>query len=261
MISIKAIQTSFIIRNKEGQFSRNNYLFRKASVICKTKSKDGSDAETPQPKGDAKKQELLARIAQLQTQKVRLTDYLDERSDFLTQFAEEANAEIDMIGENALKELDQAGARIMGNIENKMQAFEESMEMNKTDIEECEKILSDFELQIEDDRNEGLFFKNLRTKTPVDKEKAKEETQKIKDITKQSADSAFRRNVYLGLIGLVVIGILDAVISSSSSSLDWRKVAILAAVLIGLISQVTYEQTMMSTFQRNAKRKEDEKPQ
>lgn len=48
----------------------------------------------------------------LQAQKLRLTDYLDERSAFLTQFAEEANAEIDQIGENALKELDEAGSRV-----------------------------------------------------------------------------------------------------------------------------------------------------
>lgn len=48
----------------------------------------------------------------LQAQKVRLTDYLDERSAYLTQFAEEANAEIDQIGENALKELDEAGTRV-----------------------------------------------------------------------------------------------------------------------------------------------------
>ena len=34
--------------------------------------------------GDSRKQELLARIAMLQAQKVRLTDYLDERSAYLS---------------------------------------------------------------------------------------------------------------------------------------------------------------------------------
>lgn len=47
-------------------------------------------------------------MAMLQTEKVRLTDYLDERSDYLTKFAEDANTEIDKIGEEALKELDAA---------------------------------------------------------------------------------------------------------------------------------------------------------
>ncbi|KAL8557605.1 hypothetical protein ACS0TY_004890 [Phlomoides rotata] len=146
----------------------------------------------------------------LQTQKVRLTDYLDERSEYLTQFAEEANAEIDQIGENALKELDEAGAR------SRMQAFEESVE-----IEESEKKVADFEGQIEKERNEGLFFKNLGENEPVVKAKAREETERIEQVTKKSAGSVIRRNIYLGLIGLVVIGIVDA---STSSTSDWRKV-------------------------------------
>ncbi|KAG5253314.1 8-amino-7-oxononanoate synthase [Salix suchowensis] len=37
----------------------------------------------------------------LQAQKVRLTDYLDERSAYLTQFAEKTKAEFDKIGEDA----------------------------------------------------------------------------------------------------------------------------------------------------------------
>lgn len=48
----------------------------------------------------------------LQTQKVRLTDFLDERSAYLTQFAEDANAGFDEIGEKAMKELDDAGERV-----------------------------------------------------------------------------------------------------------------------------------------------------
>lgn len=71
-----------------------------------------SNSQSSQPEGDPKKQELLARIAMLQAQKLRLTDYLDERSAYLTQFAEEASAEIDAIGENALKDLDEASARV-----------------------------------------------------------------------------------------------------------------------------------------------------
>ncbi|KAL8557543.1 hypothetical protein ACS0TY_004836 [Phlomoides rotata] len=157
----------------------------------------------------------------LQTQKVRLTNYLDERSEYLTQFAEEANAEIDQIGENALKELDEAGARIMDRIESRMQAFEESVELNKVEIEESEKKVADFEGQIEKERNEGLFFKNLGENAPVVKAQAREETERIEQVTKKSAGSVIRRNIYLGLIGLVVIGIADA---STSSTSDWRKV-------------------------------------
>jgi len=48
----------------------------------------------------------------LQTRKVRLTEYLDERSAYLTQFGEKVNAEFEKIGEDALKELDEASARV-----------------------------------------------------------------------------------------------------------------------------------------------------
>ncbi|KAH6761998.1 8-amino-7-oxononanoate synthase [Perilla frutescens var. hirtella] len=248
MITLKVIQTVF--SPNHGPFpEREKFFFRKRRVVlsfCKSNNSDNSDEETPQPpppQGDQRKQELLARIAMLQTQKVRLTDYLDERSDYLTQFAEEANAEIDLIGENALKELDEAGARIMGNIESQMQAFEESMELNKVEIEESEKKVADFEGQYEKDRNEGLFFKNLGEKKPVDMAKAKEEAEKISELTKKSAGSVTRRNIYIVLMGLVVIGMADASISSSP---DWRKVAFLGVVLVGLVTQLVYEQSMLS---------------
>ncbi|GER55822.1 hypothetical protein STAS_33505 [Striga asiatica] len=131
----------------------------------------------------------------------------------------------------------------MGNIESQMQAFEESIEVNRLETEENEKKLADFESQIEEDRNEGLFFKNLREKKPVDKEKAKEEAQKVRELASRSAGSVARRNIYLGLIGLVVFGIIDATISITS---DWKKIAVLGVILIGLISQLVYEQSMLS---------------
>lgn len=105
--------------NQHVFFNRTSHFQRKDLVHCLCKPNDSnSDSEatppppTPPPQGDSRQQELLAKIAQLQTQKVRLTDYLDERSAYLSQFAEDANTEIDQIGENALKELDEAGERV-----------------------------------------------------------------------------------------------------------------------------------------------------
>lgn len=62
----------------------------KNSILCICNSND-SNSESSPPEGDTK-QELLARISMLEARKVRLTDYLDERSAYRTQFAEEANA-------------------------------------------------------------------------------------------------------------------------------------------------------------------------
>ncbi|KAL7169796.1 hypothetical protein ACSBR2_034767 [Camellia fascicularis] len=293
MISLKAMQTSFsptkhaLLFHTRGLFSnkKNPILLS----LCKSNNSNSEDSPPP-PEGDARKQELLARIAMLQTQKVRLTDYLDERSQYLTQFAEEANAEFDQIGEDALKGLDEASARvcsnsllcpsmlretktwllgseistfihnpfllicdwqIMENIESRMQAFEESTELDKQEIEKNVKNLEEFEDQIEKDRNEGMFFKSLMQRKPIEKEKAKDEMEKIKEITIGSAGSKTRRNIYLALIGLVVISIVDSLISSSS---EWQKLAILGVILVGLLSQLIYEQTILS------ERTEKEKP-
>ena len=132
--------------------------------------------------------------------------------------------------------------QILENIESKMQAFEESAGLNRLEIEENDNKLAEFEEQIVEDRNEGLFFKSLRDKQPVDLEKAKEETQKIQEVTKESVGSESRRNIYLGLIGIVALAIADSFVSSP----DWRKVAVLGAILVPLLTQFVNEQTLLS---------------
>ncbi|KAK7836783.1 uncharacterized protein LOC112033581 [Quercus suber] len=254
MIAFKTIQTSFTATTKHA-FFHTARPYTKNSFLCLCKPNDDSNSEASSPEGDTRKQDLLARIAMLQAQKVRLTDYLDERSAYLAEFGEETNAEFDKIGEDALKGLDEASSRIMGNIESRMQAFEESVELNKLEIEENENRLEEFEGQIENDRNEWLFFKNLRQSTPADKAKAKEETENIKKVTKESAGSKTRRNIYLALIGLIVISIADSLLSSSS---DWGKVAVLGAILVALLSQFIYEQRMSSETENTEKGKTEE---
>ncbi|KAG2245847.1 hypothetical protein Bca52824_085475 [Brassica carinata] len=210
----------------------SRHSITRTQFICLSKSTgDGtsdSDHDPPKPEGDARRQELLARIAMLQTSKVRLTDFLDERSDYLTKFAEEANAEFDKVGEDAMKDLDEASSR----------------------IEENDNKLAEFEERIVEDRNEGLFFKSFRdNKKPVDVEKAKEEAERIQEVTKESAGSKSRRNVYLGLIGILVLAIADSFVSSP----DWRKVAVLGAILVSLLTQFVYEQTLLSEEVDNGK--------
>ncbi|XP_076890961.1 uncharacterized protein LOC143542202 [Bidens hawaiensis] len=260
MISLQIIQTPFtttkheFFLHKTDFFTIKNYHSR--FFICKSKD---SDASTPSPDasspdGDARKQEILARIAMLQAQKVRLTDYLDERSEYLTKFAEEANVEFDQVGENALKELEEASARIMGNIESQMQAFEESAESSKQEIEENQRKIDEFETRFENEINEGLFFKNLGQSKPVNITTAKEEAQKnlgqskpVTELTKQTAGTETRRNIYLALIGLVSISLIDSFISQS---FDWRKGGILGLILVGLVTQLTYEQNVLSEAQK-----------
>ena len=111
-------------------------------------------------------------------------------------------------------------SQITANIESQMQEFEESAELSRKQIQESENELVEFEDQMEDAKNEGLFFKSLRRKrAPVDKAKAKVESEKIKEVTIEKAGSKTRRNIYLFFIGLLTIGIVD---SLASSSTDWR---------------------------------------
>ena len=137
-----------------------------------------------------------------------------------------------------------------------MQESEESAELNKIEIEESEKQLAEFEGQIDKDRNEGLFFKNLRQMKPDEKAKAKEEMEKIKQLTIGRVGSKTRQRIYLALIGLLVIGIADSLITSSSG---WQKVVILGLILVGLFSQLVYEQKILSETEKTVKEKIKEK--
>ncbi|KAL4188430.1 hypothetical protein AMTRI_Chr08g160090 [Amborella trichopoda] len=245
MTTVKAILSSFpyTYPSSPPRHSRISNQRKRTRVLVACSSNDtGSSPQNPE--GDEKTQDLLAKIAHLQAQKVRLTDYLDERSAYLTQFAEEANTEFDAIAEDTLKGLDQAEERIMQNL----RAFEESMGSNKAEIERSERELADFEEQMEKDRNDGLFFKSLGKAAPERQEfqraKAKEEVQKLKEVTSKSTQMGIRKNIYLLLLGLLTLSVVDYV--SSFPKLDWRKASFLGAVLLALLAQFLYEQTMSS---------------
>ncbi|XP_022151554.1 uncharacterized protein LOC111019467 [Momordica charantia] len=245
MIALKPIQTSFTVHSHTFLYT-TKLPNSKSFSLCLCHSNTSDSTAPSSPEGDPQKQEILARIAQLQTQKLRLTDFLDEKSAHLTQFAEEADAEFEKIGEDALKGLDEASARIMENIESQMQEFEESVDLNRQEIEKNDDMLAEFEGRIENDRNEGLLFKNLRQSKPVDKAKAKVEMEKIRELTKENAGSKTRRYIYLAFIGVLVIAIAESFLSSP----DWQKVAVLGAMLVALISQFSYEQKVSSEIEK-----------
>lgn len=112
MITLKAIQT-ILTPTKHALLQRRGLPKRNHSTLflCKSNDPDSSQAPPP-PEGDTRQQEILARIAMLQTEKVRLSDYLDETSANLTKFTQKANAEFDQIGEEARKEIQQSGERV-----------------------------------------------------------------------------------------------------------------------------------------------------
>lgn len=139
--------------------------------------------------------------------------------------------------------------QIMENLENRMQSFEETAEISRQEIEKNERILEEFEDKIERDRNEGLFFKNLREKATRGKAEAMLEGQKIREVTKESAGSnKIRRNIYLVLMSVLLVTIGNAVLATPE--VEWRKVAALGLIFFGLLAQYVYEQSLSSTTEK-----------
>ncbi|KAK1562323.1 hypothetical protein Q3G72_010129 [Acer saccharum] len=135
MIALKLVQTSLNPnRYRHAVFFTKRPTNSSFVSLCKSKDSNSEPESSPPPpppppEGDAKKQEMLVRMAMIEAQKVRLTGYLDETSAQLTQFVEDANAEFGKIGEDALKGHDEASSRIMENMDSQMQEFEESAEL------------------------------------------------------------------------------------------------------------------------------------
>jgi hypothetical protein len=113
MLTLHTVRTSLLPSPRRSSRHRQHALpSRRRSSICACSSEDaGSDTPLPHG-GDGRQQEVLAKIAMLQTQKVRITNFLDERSAYLTKFTKDADSEFDMIGQNAMKELDQIGDQV-----------------------------------------------------------------------------------------------------------------------------------------------------
>jgi hypothetical protein len=59
-------------------------------IICASSPEDAESGEELSFGGDKRQQEVLAQIAMLQAQKVRITNFLDERSAYLAKFAKDA---------------------------------------------------------------------------------------------------------------------------------------------------------------------------
>ncbi|GJS37843.1 hypothetical protein Tco_0536225 [Tanacetum coccineum] len=105
----------------------------------------------------------------------------------------------------------------------------------------------------EDSHKDGLGGQSK----PVDKSLAKVAAARVSEVTKQTAGTETRRNIYLGLIGLINISLIDSFISPS---FDWRKGAVLGVILVGLVTQLTYEQKMLGETQKNeSEDKQDKK--
>jgi hypothetical protein len=149
--------------------------------------------------------------------------------------------------------------QILERLDSKMQAFEETAEVQRQEIEMNDKVLEDFEDWIEKEKNQGMFFQSLGKVKPRNKKeikvKAKVEAQKVKEIAKESAGSKTRMNIYLGLMGILGITIANAIFATAE--VEWRKVAALGLIFIGLVAQIIYEQDISPPKAEKTEKKEE----
>ncbi|CAL4960397.1 unnamed protein product [Urochloa decumbens] len=216
MLTLHTIQSSLPSLRRSSPF-RRALLGRKRSFICASSSEDAESDSSPPLGGDKRQQEVLAKIAMLQTQK------------------------------------------ILERLESKMQAFEETAEVQRQEIEMNDKVLEDFEDWIEKEKNQGMFFQSLGKVKPRNKKeikvKAKVEAQKVKEIAKESAGSKTRMNIYLGLMAILGLTIANAVFATPE--VEWRKVAALGLIFIGLVAQVIYEQDISPPKAEKTEKREE----
>ncbi|KAL5220563.1 hypothetical protein ABZP36_025276 [Zizania latifolia] len=149
--------------------------------------------------------------------------------------------------------------QIMERLDSKMHAFEETAEIQRQEIEMNERVLQDFEDLIEEEKNEGMFFKSLGKAKPrsnkkeltMVKPKLEGEAHTVEEIAKASAGSKTRMNIYLALMAILGLTIANAIFAAPE--VEWRKVAALGLIFIGLVAQFLYEQDISSP---EAKKKE-----
>lgn len=142
----------------------------------------------------------------------------------------------------------------MEKMDLQMEAFEESSEIIRQEIAKDEKVLEDFEEQIERERNQDLFFKSLSQKAPPGKQAA-EVLKPVRETITKNAGSKFRRNIYLGLMTLVFGTIGNYLITYPQ--VEWKKVAALGLILLGLLVQYIYERRLSTATMEEMENKDN----
>ncbi|GJP51790.1 hypothetical protein CLOM_g10929 [Closterium sp. NIES-68] len=123
-------------------------------------SADGGAADGA-PAGDAEMQQLLADLVQLQSDKVRVESFVEERSQLLTGIAESASAEYARIAEEAKRSMEEASSKVLQQVDAEADEFEQQLAAARADMERSEREFEEFEKSVEERRNSLLFFKQL----------------------------------------------------------------------------------------------------
>lgn len=127
----------------------------------KRKSLPSTRASMDYGDGDPGVQQLLVEMLRLQMGRVRMNDFVEERSQHMREIADQSTVELNRIANRTMKGVDKAGSRVLRELDAGAFAIERELEIARADIEAYEQDCEEFEARAIYSRNEGLFFKSL----------------------------------------------------------------------------------------------------
>ncbi|KAJ7552834.1 hypothetical protein O6H91_06G072100 [Diphasiastrum complanatum] len=146
-----------------GYFHTHQSLLNSRKLACMTVScgYNPGSSQSDAMGGDSKVQKMLVEMLQIQVGKARMSDFVDERSQYLRNIAQEAHEEYDRIAYRTMKEFEATGSRVLRELDADASAIERELQIVRAEIEAQSKDFEEFQLRSAYSRNEGLFFKNL----------------------------------------------------------------------------------------------------
>ncbi|MCO5558574.1 hypothetical protein L7F22_012159 [Adiantum nelumboides] len=229
---------------------RQPFLVIKSSYGPRSKSSDGTS-------GDPKVQQMLVDMVRIQVGKVRMIEFVDERSQHLRNIADDVVLEYDRIAYRTMKDFDASGSRVLRQLDAGASAIEKDLMIARAEMEAHSRDFEEFQIRIAYSRNEGLFFKNLY-KSPggLRYEKSIAKDQLGKKIALASAEkdlsSSYRQLLYGGL-SIVMVSFLWSSTSAfmSGSGMRASKLASYAVIFSLLLAQLAYVKVIVGEHEES----------
>jgi hypothetical protein len=216
---------------------------------CEYGSKGGDDDSIG---GDARVQQMLVEMVQIQIGKSRMSDFVDERSQHMRNIAQDTFDQYDRIAYRTMKGLDASGSRVLRQLDADAQAIERELKIARAELEAQEDDFEAYQQIVAYSRNEGLFFKNLY---PAPKQFRRQTTglsrMPIKEnmvIGRPSQDfsSSYRQVLYGGL-SLVIVSFIWSSSSAMMAGTMMRasKLASYGVIFSALLTQLAFAKVLV----------------
>jgi len=221
----------------------------KLNTRCEYGSKGGGDDSVG---GDARVQQMLVEMVQIQIGKSRMSDFVDERSQHMRNIAQDTFDQYDRIAYRTMKGLDASGSRVLRQLDADAQAIERELKIARAELEAQEDDFEAYQQIVAYSRNEGLFFKNLypapkqfrRQTTGLSRMPVKENM--VIGRPSQDSSSSYRQVLYGGL-SLVIVSFIWSSSSAMMAGTMMRasKLASYGVIFSALLTQLAFAKVLM----------------